>query len=91
MRRLCLLVVLSSLFVASISTATIFGTVRGLVHDPQHRPVPDVQTWNDYSGPLWCEHGYMYVAYIKQPPQKKHGGAPSITHPKTVAEEIHRA
>jgi hypothetical protein len=43
MRRLCLLVVSSFLLVVSISSATIFGTVRGLVHDPQHRPVPDVQ------------------------------------------------
>src|SRR5260370_9902846 len=23
------------------SLATVFGTVRGIVHDPQHRPVPD--------------------------------------------------
>ena len=43
MRRLCLLVVFSSLLGVSISSATIFGTVRGLVHDPQHRPVADVQ------------------------------------------------
>jgi outer membrane receptor protein involved in Fe transport len=43
MRRLCLLVVLFSSLVASISSATIFGTVRGVVHDPQHRPAPDVQ------------------------------------------------
>src|SRR5713101_2211387 len=31
------------LFVASTSFATVFGTVRGIVHDPQHRPVPDTQ------------------------------------------------
>jgi outer membrane cobalamin receptor len=43
MRRLCLLVVSSLLLVVSISSATIFGTVRGLVHDPQHRPVADAQ------------------------------------------------
>jgi len=43
MRRLCLLVVSSLLLVVSISSATIFGTVRGLVHDPQHRPVPDAR------------------------------------------------
>jgi hypothetical protein len=43
MRRLCLLVVSWSLLVVSIASATIFGTVRGLVHDPQHRPVGDVQ------------------------------------------------
>jgi outer membrane cobalamin receptor len=43
MRRLCLVVVSSLLLVVSISSATIFGTVRGLVHDPQHRPVGDAQ------------------------------------------------
>jgi len=43
MRRLCLLVASWSLLVVSIASATIFGTVRGLVHDPQHRPVGDVQ------------------------------------------------
>ncbi len=32
--------ILSTIFVLSISaSATIFGTVRGLIHDPQHRPV----------------------------------------------------
>jgi outer membrane receptor protein involved in Fe transport len=43
MRRFCLLVVFSLLLVVSVCSATIFGTVRGVVHDPQHRPVPDVQ------------------------------------------------
>src|SRR5438552_3278809 len=27
---------------AAASFATVFGTVRGIVHDPQHRPVPNV-------------------------------------------------
>jgi outer membrane cobalamin receptor len=28
----------------AVSTfATVFGSVRGVVHDPQHRPVPDIQ------------------------------------------------
>src|SRR5438552_19043994 len=30
------------LFIALPVFATVFGTVRGIVHDPQHRPVPDV-------------------------------------------------
>jgi outer membrane cobalamin receptor len=30
------------LFAALPALATVFGTVRGIVHDPQHRPVPDV-------------------------------------------------
>jgi len=43
MRALCLLVVLYLVVVVSISNATIFGSVRGVVHDSQHRPIPDVQ------------------------------------------------
>ena len=30
------------LFAAAAAYATVFGTVRGIVHDPQHRPVPDI-------------------------------------------------
>src|SRR2546427_524256 len=30
------------LFIALPVFATVFGTVRGIVHDPQHRPVQDV-------------------------------------------------
>lgn len=33
----------ASLFVAFTSFATVFGTVRGIVHDPQHRPVSDIK------------------------------------------------
>ena len=29
------------LFLSVPALATIFGTVRGIVHDPQHRPVAD--------------------------------------------------
>ncbi|MGC1364965.1 MAG: TonB-dependent receptor [Candidatus Acidiferrum sp.] len=29
------------LFFAAAAFATVFGTVRGIVHDPQHRPIPD--------------------------------------------------
>jgi len=43
MRTLCLFVVLYLTVFVSISNATIFGSVRGVVHDSQHRPVPDVQ------------------------------------------------
>jgi outer membrane receptor protein involved in Fe transport len=31
------------LFVALPAIATVFGTVRGIVHDPQHRPVSGIQ------------------------------------------------
>jgi TonB dependent receptor/Carboxypeptidase regulatory-like domain/TonB-dependent Receptor Plug Domain len=43
MRTLCLFVVLYLVVLVSISNATIFGSVRGVVHDSQHRPVADVQ------------------------------------------------
>jgi outer membrane receptor protein involved in Fe transport len=43
MRVLCLFVVLYLVVLVSISNATIFGSVRGVVHDSQHRPMPDVQ------------------------------------------------
>lgn len=41
MQRVCLFVVV---FLASAGSlfATVFGTVRGIVHDPQHRPIPAV-------------------------------------------------
>src|SRR5258708_4323088 len=42
MRRV-LLFVLFVLPLAGASLATVFGTVRGIVHDPQHRPVSGVQ------------------------------------------------
>ena len=39
--RIALLVIL--LLLASTASATIFGSVSGLIHDPQHRPVPGAQ------------------------------------------------
>jgi outer membrane cobalamin receptor len=42
MRRISLLFAILALF-GTTCFATVFGTVRGIVHDPQHRPVPDVQ------------------------------------------------
>lgn len=42
MQRLILLCVVVLLF-GGIVFATVFGTVRGIVHDPQHRPVGNVQ------------------------------------------------
>ena len=35
------LFVILLLFAATIARATIFGSVQGIVHDPQHRPIPD--------------------------------------------------
>ena len=42
MRRTCFCVLLFLAF-AGASLATVFGTVRGIVHDPQHRPVSGIQ------------------------------------------------
>jgi outer membrane receptor protein involved in Fe transport len=42
MRRI-LVFVLFILAFAGASLATVFGTVRGIVHDPQHRPVSGIQ------------------------------------------------
>jgi outer membrane cobalamin receptor len=41
MKRACLFVVF--LFAALSAFATVFGTVRGIVHDPQHRPISGIQ------------------------------------------------
>src|SRR6266446_1275870 len=35
--------ILFLLLLASAALATVFGAVRGIVHDPQHRPVPGIQ------------------------------------------------
>jgi outer membrane cobalamin receptor len=42
MRRISLFAVILSL-IATTSLATVFGTIRGIVHDPQHRPVSDTR------------------------------------------------
>src|SRR5712692_8303365 len=40
MRRQWLLIIFVLLFFSTGSDATIFGLIRGIVHDPQHRPIP---------------------------------------------------
>src|SRR5260370_212020 len=42
MRRVLLFVLFVLLF-AGAGLATVFGTVRGIVHDPQHRPVSGIE------------------------------------------------
>jgi outer membrane receptor protein involved in Fe transport len=42
-RRNCFLLLLLSLPIVGTARATVFGTVRGIVHDPQHRPVADIE------------------------------------------------
>ena len=42
MRRLVVfLAIFCSLSIATVARATIFGNVKGVVHDPQHRPIQD--------------------------------------------------
>ena len=42
MRRLAVfLAICCSLSIATVARATIFGNVKGVVHDPQHRPIQD--------------------------------------------------
>lgn len=42
MRRLFCLAMIYLFLMISVASATIFATVRGIVHDPQHRPVQDI-------------------------------------------------
>jgi outer membrane cobalamin receptor len=42
MRRMPLIFVISMLIVTS-AFSTVFGTVRGIIHDPQHRPISDAK------------------------------------------------
>ena len=41
MRSVCLRLgfIAIALFAATVANATIFGNIRGVVHDPQHRPI----------------------------------------------------
>src|ERR1700760_4318889 len=43
MRRHCAAIFLLFFVLVWPVTASVFGTVRGIVHDPQHRPVADMQ------------------------------------------------
>jgi outer membrane receptor protein involved in Fe transport len=42
MRRISLFIVIL-LLITTTALATVFGTVRGIIHDPQHRPVSDTK------------------------------------------------
>jgi outer membrane receptor protein involved in Fe transport len=43
MYRRILLFFCGGMIFAGVVLATVFGTVRGIVHDPQHRPIPGVE------------------------------------------------
>jgi hypothetical protein len=40
MTRKKILLLAAVFLLAGTASATIFGSVRGIVHDPQHRPLP---------------------------------------------------
>jgi hypothetical protein len=42
-------------FSASIARATIFGSIRGVVHDPQHRPVQDARVTVKSTSSAWTK------------------------------------
>ncbi|HEY1263753.1 MAG TPA: carboxypeptidase regulatory-like domain-containing protein, partial [Terriglobales bacterium] len=55
MRRLCILLCLGFPLLCVSAAATIFGTVRGLIHDPQHRPVRGAQVSIRADGSNWSK------------------------------------
>ena len=44
-----------ALVIAGPAYAVIFGNVRGIVHDPQHRPIPNAQVVLRASGSAWSK------------------------------------
>jgi Carboxypeptidase regulatory-like domain/TonB dependent receptor/TonB-dependent Receptor Plug Domain len=50
-----LLLLAASALVAGVASATIFGTVRGVVHDPQHRPVANATATIKSASSDWTE------------------------------------
>ncbi|HEV2117490.1 MAG TPA: TonB-dependent receptor [Terriglobales bacterium] len=48
-------VVGGSVLLAALAGATIFGSVRGLVHDPEHRPVQDAQVTIHAQNSQWSQ------------------------------------
>ncbi|HTZ75710.1 MAG TPA: TonB-dependent receptor [Candidatus Aquilonibacter sp.] len=55
MRRHFLLLCLFLLACVGVARATVFGTVRGVVHDPQHRPIPGASVQLKSATSDWSE------------------------------------
>src|SRR5215469_476200 len=55
MRRFCILIVGSVLLLATAAKATIFGSLRGMIHDPQHRPVEGTMVMMRAKHADWAE------------------------------------
>jgi outer membrane receptor protein involved in Fe transport len=54
--RSCRLFILPFLLIASAASANIFASVRGLVHDPQHRPVQGAEITLRSATSEWAKH-----------------------------------
>jgi TonB dependent receptor/Carboxypeptidase regulatory-like domain/TonB-dependent Receptor Plug Domain len=55
MTRKAVLLLFVLLLTASMAVATIFGSVRGIVHDPQHRPVQDAMVMLKSTSSDWAK------------------------------------
>src|SRR5215472_4037079 len=55
MRRFSILIVASGLLLATAAKATIFGSLRGMIHDPQHRPVEGTMVMMRAKHADWAE------------------------------------
>ena len=56
MRNRVRIAVILALLVAFVSRATIFGTVRGIVHDPQHRPLQGAMVMLQSKSSEWAKN-----------------------------------
>ncbi len=48
---------LSFALIATIANANVFGTVRGVVHDPQHRPIQNAAVKLKAKASDWSQSG----------------------------------
>jgi outer membrane receptor protein involved in Fe transport len=54
----CLVLFFLALTFAGLGFATIFGNVRGIVHDPQHRPIPNAKVVLHANASAWSRTVY---------------------------------
>ena len=52
----CVLILFAAMLGSAPARAEIFGTVRGIVHDPQHRPIKDATVDLKAQGSDWVQH-----------------------------------
>ena len=57
MRVMRITLVSAMLLIAQAASATIFGSIRGIVHDPQHRPISGVSVTVKSSSSDWTKSG----------------------------------